>query len=493
MNNDISLTSLPVVAFALALPEQAPWQRQLVERIRTSGLCETVLLDPHAPAEKSAQERILTAIIDLSGRLDASLHHHPTEGIWRLCGERGVQLGDKDHGLASIASGMGARVCLVANNGGKDILIDHAAVYVEPYETISPQRFYSMAESLVLAALREIRALGQLEARAVWKPRGARPAFLQKKKWQMHRRVTYLTRRLKKILLVEQWMLGIIDMPMAEALHSEVLSIRWIGDRVPSYYWADPFGVPGCKEEIYCEEYDVKSGLGRIVKLKLDGDVVRGRPEPVDLGLPGHLSYPYLFRHADALYCVAESAQSRRCVLNRRNEQGTWTQVAVLLEHTPVADPTIFEHGGYFWLAYTDVSMGAFDNLCLLYASELVGPWHAHPQNPVKIDHLSARPAGSVIKDRDGQLMRVAQVCKSAYGQAIAVNRIRHCTPEFYREEVVRIVDPNGDSMNPHGLHTMTEWGDRTLVDGKRHAINLSVLVRKIASRFTSAHHLRWR
>jgi hypothetical protein len=485
-----SVAVLSVVGFVLASRAVA-WQQQIVERVRTSGLCETLVLDLDATAAGSeqnapAQNPAVTAIVDLTGRLDVSRQRHASEGVWRICDERGVLLGDARHGLETIASGVGARIYLVASTDAKTTLIDSAAAYVEPYESVPMQRLCSMAETLLLAALREVCMFGKLEPRPAWESRGTGPVSLKSSVRQALGRMSQVFRWLAHILLVEQWMLGIVDMPMTEVLRSRRLPIRWIDKRAPSYYWADPFGVPGCKDELYCEEYDLRRGVGRIVKLKLEGLAVRGRPEPVDLGLPGHLSYPYLLRHADALYCIAESAQSRRCVLNRQDTQGRWTQVAVLLSDTAVADPTIFEHDGYFWLAYTDVSLGAFDNLCLSYASDLLGPWHAHPQNPVKIDHWSARPAGSVVKDGD-QIMRVAQVCKSGYGQAIAINRILHCTPDFYREEVVGTVSPKKDPLNPHGLHTMSDWGDRTLVDGKRYRINMSVLARKIASRVARA------
>ncbi|MDF3838321.1 hypothetical protein P3W85_36140 [Cupriavidus basilensis] len=491
-----STAALPAIAIVLASRDPACWEQQLVNRLRGSGLCEPLVWDaasvdggnggpPRSGRVGTPPEaRMVTAIVDLSGRLDAGSHRYAVEGIWRLCDGRDVVLGDAHHGLETIASGVGARLHLVASKAAAITLIDSAAAYVDPSEDVSLQRLCTFAETLLLAALREIRALGALDPRPAWKARGSRPTSVQRLIWKARGRKNHVLRRLARILLVEQWMLGVVDMTPNEALRSQRLPVRWIGERVSSYYWADPFGVPGRNDELYCEEYDVGRGVGRIVKLKLDGVAVLARPEPVDLGLPGHLSYPYLFRHAGVLYCVAESAQSRRCVLNRQDDNGRWLQVAVPLYETEAADPTIFEHDGYFWLAYTDVSLGAFDNLCLCYASDLLGPWRAHPQNPVKIDHCSARSAGSVVKDGN-QLLRVAQVCRSGYGQAIAVNRILHCTPDLYREEVVGIVSPAGDRMNPHGLHTISEWGDRMLVDGKRYGINFAVVGRKIASRMS--------
>ncbi|QEZ44082.1 glycoside hydrolase family 43 protein [Cupriavidus oxalaticus] len=480
------------ILIVLDTRDAASWQMQLVDRLCASGLCETFTADvgmadvrragpPGGPAEFPGARRF-TAIVDLTGRLDARQHDEPAEGVWRLCDGRGVVLGDRLHGLETVAAGVGIQLHLVACTRGTTTLVDSAAAYAEPGARVSLERLCGYARALLLSAVREVAVLGALDRRRAWKPDGSYPTPMSRLIWKARGVGNRILKLLRGALVVEQWMVGVIDMRFTEALRSQHLPIRWIGKRDSSHCWADPFGVPGCQDEIYCEEFDFRKNIGRIVKLKLNEGVVPERSQDVELGLQGHLSYPYLFRHAGALYCVAESGQSRRCVLNRLDECGRWKQVVELVDNIEVADPTIFRHGGYFWLAYTDVSMGAFDNLCLCYATDLLGPWHAHPQNPVKFDHGSSRSAGSVIKDGD-QLLRVAQVCKSRYGQAVAVNRILHCTPEFYREEVTQIIGPGRDRTNPHGLHTMSEWGDRVLVDGKRNVINHWVVWRRIATR----------
>ena len=108
------------------------------------------------------------------------------------------------------------------------------------------------------------------------------------------------------------------------------------------------------------------------------------------------------------------------------------------------------------------------------------------PQNPVKLDNRSARPAGTPFV-YDGQLIRPAQVCVGGYGEAIALNRIVHCSPELYREESMRVLLPElltgGLVSNPHGFHTVSAWGTRTLVDAKRYALDWTVLSRKAKAR----------
>ncbi len=62
-----------------------------------------------------------------------------------------------------------------------------------------------------------------------------------------------------------------------------------------------------------------------------------------------------------------------------------------------LADPTLFRHGGRYWIACTDLDIGTHDNLCLLHAGEPIGPWQPHRCTPVKIDVCGARPAGPVF------------------------------------------------------------------------------------------------
>ncbi len=490
---------VPILVVVPDSRNPASWQRQLVDRLCACSLCETFVSDigmsdvrRAGPARSGGSAESpgacqFKAIIDLTGRLNAGRHGQAVEGIWRLCDGHGVVLGDHRHGLETIAAGVGIQLHLVAGTDEATTLIDSAAAYAEPGEHVPLERLCGFAQTLLLSAVREISVLGALEPRRAWEPDGVHPTSASQLVWKARGVGNRIRKLLKGFMVIDEWMVGVVDMRLSEALRARELPVRWIGNGGPSRYWADPFGVPGCQDEIYCEEFDLRQNIGRIVKLKLDGYVVPERPQEVDLGLPGHLSFPYLFRHDGALYCVAESGQSRRCVLNRLDESGRWQQVVELLNNVEIADPTIFRHGDYFWLAYTDVAMGAFDNLCLCYASDLLGPWHAHPQNPVKFDHCSSRSAGSVTRDGD-QLLRVAQVCRSGYGQAVAVNRILHCTPEFYREEVIHVVGPGNDRMNPNGLHTISEWGDRILVDGKRYVINHWVLRRRIASRIDRAY-----
>lgn len=53
------------------------------------------------------------------------------------------------------------------------------------------------------------------------------------------------------------------------------------------------------------------------------------------------------------------------------------------------------------------------------------------------------------------------------YGGALAINRVRRLTPVEFDEEVARIIRPFSNDRYVKGIHTLSHWGEWTLVDGK--------------------------
>jgi hypothetical protein len=273
-----------------------------------------------------------------------------------------------------------------------------------------------------------------------------------------------LKRKLSAIFLHENWMIGWIDAPIAASLDwTTPPPIHWIAARSAKRYLADPFSWPGKPDTLYCEHYDFATRSGSIMQLQNhDGQWYES---PVAIPLPGHLSYPFLFAHGSDTYCLPESAAAGKLALLRR-DKSEWRHYATPLPATAAADSTLFEHDGNFWIAYTNTALGAFDNLNLCYASSLAGPWTQHPLNPVRRGLASSRCGGTVFS-ANGQLYRPAQDCTDGYGRSLRIMRIVECSPETYREEETTHITP-APGMNPHGLHTLSAWGDKCLIDGKR-------------------------
>jgi hypothetical protein len=196
-----------------------------------------------------------------------------------------------------------------------------------------------------------------------------------------------------------------------------------------------------------------------------------GADIPVRIGPvpPVHLSYPFVLEVDGRLYCLPESNQAREIVLYELERfPDRWKKVATLVSDCVMVDATLFRHEESWWIAATDDSKrGDNSALHLWYATDIAGPWQAHPGNPVKVDVRSARPAGTPFV-HEGKLYRPAQDCSKTYGGRTVINRVVTLTRTAFEEEFAVAVEPDVSGPYPRGLHTISAVGAITLIDGKR-------------------------
>ena len=319
-----------------------------------------------------------------------------------------------------------------------------------------------------LSALSRLYARARGRWRATWQRQGAR--------W-----------------LSESWQVGLIDQPVASLLEAGPLPpVRWLTDNRREGYWADPYGLPGSSDELICEFYDRRSGLGRIEQLRIGPGAALLERSRVVLPGRGHASFPQVFELEGRRLALAETMAQRSCWLYEVDDRGAWRALWPLLQDTAAIDPALLRWEGRYWLAYTDGDLGEHDNLCLQYAERLEGPWLAHANNPVKRDIRGARMAGSFFQ-QGGALYRPSQDCLSGYGAAVALQRVVRLSPTQFEEITVRRLqaDPRGGL--PDGLHTVNAWGNRTLVDGKRLTFELQALLHKLGLRRDASARARRR
>jgi hypothetical protein len=298
--------------------------------------------------------------------------------------------------------------------------------------------------------------------------------------------------RLRDRLLTETWAIGRLDLSIGDLIGrigapepiilGELGLVQWTRAMAPDAYLADPFFYPGRSDRLLAEEFSYSTGLGRIVCL----DGAGRRIEVLDLGFTCHLSYPFAWSDGADVLLLPESGMGRTTRLFRISGDRPPEVLCTVAEDIAMADATPFRHDGRYWIAYTDFDLGAHDNLCLLFADQITGPWFRHPKNPVKWDIRSSRPGGTPFRV-GGSLYRPAQDCAAGYGAALAINRIDRCDPDGYREETVGIIKPDPNGPYRSGLHTLSfdPQGARALIDGKAYTLNPGVLVAKIRRRLS--------
>lgn len=286
-----------------------------------------------------------------------------------------------------------------------------------------------------------------------------------------------VTRGMRSWLQQDHWNIGIIEQPIEELIdpRRERRPIKWLPAPGKGEFVADPFGlVRDGQLTILCEHLSYRDGIGTIAAIQLS-DTPPLQPVsriPVTIGpSPAvHLSYPSLLEHEGRILCIPETSGAREVALyGLARFPDRWIKLATLIENVSIVDATLFRHGGLWWLAGASdpggASVGA--DLHLWYATDIMGPWIAHPGNPVKTDVRSARPAGTPFS-YGGILYRPAQDSSRTYGSRVVINRVHTLTPTAFREEAVAFVEPDVNGPYPDGLHTLSAVGGITLVDGKR-------------------------
>ncbi|HEV2750412.1 MAG TPA: hypothetical protein VGV12_07815, partial [Gemmatimonadales bacterium] len=199
-------------------------------------------------------------------------------------------------------------------------------------------------------------------------------------------------------------------------------------------FWADPFPIEvGSDHYIFHEELRYATGKGCIVLTVVDNKGGIVGPIPI-LETDCHLSYPFVFEWDGDFFMMPETAARRQVELYRCVDfPERWKSERVVLRDVKALDPTPACLFGRWWLFANTPAYGAgtLDELHLFHADSPLGPWTPHPDNPIKSDVRSARPAGRIFEDQ-GQFYRPAQDCSTHYGAAVTINRIIQLNPETY-------------------------------------------------------------
>lgn len=285
--------------------------------------------------------------------------------------------------------------------------------------------------------------------------------------------------------ICEKWDLAVLPRSIENALSSNFLSNPFnLHLSTGNTFYADPFGIQNSKGiQILTEKFDYKTGLGSLTSLNFS----HGKKEEHSIkGLPNdkHLSYPYLYQEKGKTYCIPETLSANEIALYEAIQfPGEWKKVCTLVPSFRGVDATLFHWEGKYWLACTNEDDNPRANLFLFHSNNLMGPYTAHLLNPVKTDIRSARPAGTPFII-NGKLLRPSQDCSKTYGGAIVLNEITTLTEHSFAENIVKTLGPLPGTAFAAGMHTLSQSGDFTLVDGKVHRFNPYAFLRVLKMRF---------
>jgi hypothetical protein len=280
----------------------------------------------------------------------------------------------------------------------------------------------------------------------------------------------------RELFLAEIWNVGLISKPIAEiALGKEKLlktDVKWLRQFGPTRYLADPSGFEEeNKLHILVENYSYAKRKANISEIIWDPNrnsfTVPIRIIEAEL----HLSYPFVIEDEKVVYCIPESYRSGNVAIYKRNfSEESFVEENILLNDVDAIDPTLVYYENRWWLFFT-IKEYSMTHLFVYYSDNLTSGYQPHMLNPVKIDIRSARPAGTPFM-HEGILYRPAQDCTGTYGARVAINKVLKLTPQEFEEIPVSTVEPVSGSGFSKGLHTLSQVGKYTLVDGKCYRFN---------------------
>ncbi len=233
--------------------------------------------------------------------------------------------------------------------------------------------------------------------------------------------------------------------------------------------WADPFPVRhDGRDLVFIEEFFPAESRGRLAVVELDDSPRGWRTIDTVLELPTHLSYPFVFEWSGSWYLLPEQMATGRLQLYVADRfPTTWRWHSTPLD-LPAADATLARIDDRWWLFTTLATEGslAADELHLFHAESPLGPWTAHPGNPVVSDIRTARPAGRVYQ-QDGTWYRIAQDGAAIYGHSIVILRVDRLDLDGYEQTVVEVIRPDW-APGLRATHTLNREADLVVVDGMR-------------------------
>ena len=266
----------------------------------------------------------------------------------------------------------------------------------------------------------------------------------------------------------EERNIGVLYQPIGSLLGSDPnLNIRWLPAPGLGQSRACPFGymADGQLNVLYTK-HDHGTGKSEISRLRPKRDNILKRSRTMLVG-GGGVSYPFIVDTSDAVYVVPQDSSTNRVDLYRVNSTNEALEHVRTILNEPLCSPTLFEHGGRWWLMGTkepwaDVALYAY------HAEQLTGPFIPHALNPLKMDLRSARPAGTPFL-HNGKRFRPVLDTSHTSGDRVALMHVTALTPDTFSEEVVRTIGPIRGSVWSKGLLTISAQGEITLVEGLRH------------------------
>jgi hypothetical protein len=256
------------------------------------------------------------------------------------------------------------------------------------------------------------------------------------------------------------WSIGLyagaspLELQPAKGISNPVITASTVSD-VNAEFVADPFMLR--IQSLWYMFFEVLNAANKRGEIgyAVSSDGLHWRYQHIVLREPFHLSYPYVFQWNEGIYMIPETLKANAIRIYRANSYPErWEFLADVIPGAH-ADPSIFCFQNRWWLFASPVPHHQ-DTLLLYSAETPMGPWKAHPCNPIIAGNKQiARPGGRVLPWENG-LIRFTQDCYPTYGRQVRAFQIEELTLAVYREREVAqspVLVPGEFAWNAAGMH----------------------------------------
>lgn len=265
-----------------------------------------------------------------------------------------------------------------------------------------------------------------------------------------------------------EWNIGVLHQPIEALLEDGgSTNIRWLPAPSDGNHRLEPFGYiasDGQLNVLYRKCHRDKE-FDEIARLRPKSDSVLKRSRTM-LHTTSSLNFPFVVTRPDGIYALVNYAhQDRLDLFKVADTNDRLDHIKTLLDR-PLHHPTSFQFEGNWWLLGTDP--GAPDSVLLAFHSnQFEGPYQPHPMNPLKVDPIGTKPAGTPFM-RGSDLWRPVSVSTAETGDRVAFNQVKVLTTKDFSEEIGKVIEGFKGTIYGKGIRTLCAMGDLTLIDGSR-------------------------
>ncbi len=275
--------------------------------------------------------------------------------------------------------------------------------------------------------------------------------------------------------IVNQWVIGISRGNLADIIRNKQFNpdITWIDLNDPGHQQADPFilNVDNGSVDLLIEDYRADDNYAKIASMHFN-PALQATDHKIVLDTGSHLSYPHIFRENNRVFVLPEASKSGKLSCY---EYVASVNALVFLKdiiELPLLDANVLKYKDKYWVFGVTRPASGEDKfeLCGFYADQLLGPYTAHPANPLAAGLDGVRGAGDFFAV-DGFLYRPTQNCKEVYGKSITINKITRLDEAGFESEpymTIMIDQEIEKNRGIHTLHTLNGTNGIIVVDGTR-------------------------